>query len=76
MSKKTFNPKDWASPNKTANIAAKPPVCTNPKTDIETITARIEAVAVDIAPITPIGAIWALPSLTLWAKAGAITTTV
>jgi hypothetical protein len=42
--------KDWASPNKTANIAAKPFVCTNPKTDIETVTARIEAAAVDIAP--------------------------
>jgi hypothetical protein len=50
MSKKTFNPKDWASPNKTANTAAKPLVCTNPKTDIEAVTARIEAVAVDIAP--------------------------
>jgi hypothetical protein len=50
MSKKTFNPKDWASPNKTANIAAKSSVCTNPKTDIETVTARIEAAAVDIAP--------------------------
>ncbi|MDR3235632.1 MAG: PriCT-2 domain-containing protein, partial [Prevotellaceae bacterium] len=53
MSKKTFNPKDWASPtsnNKPANAAAKPPVCTNPKTDIETITARIEAASVDIAP--------------------------
>ena len=50
MSKKTFNPKDWASPNITANTAAKPPVCTNPKTDIETVTARIEAAAVDIAP--------------------------
>ena len=50
MSKKTFNPKDWASPNTTANTAAKPLVCTNPKTDIETVTARIEAVAVDITP--------------------------
>jgi hypothetical protein len=39
-----------ASPNKTANTAAKPPVCTNPKTDIETVTAHIEAAAVDIAP--------------------------
>jgi hypothetical protein len=52
MSKKAFNPKDWASPspNKTANAAAKPLVCTNPKTDIETITARIEAAGIDIAP--------------------------
>jgi hypothetical protein len=50
MSKKIFNPKDWASPNITANTAAKPPVCTNPKTDIETVTARIEAAVVDIAP--------------------------
>ena len=50
MSKKTFNPKDWASSNTTANVAEKPPVCTNPKTDIETITARIETAAVDIAP--------------------------
>jgi hypothetical protein len=50
MSKKTFNPKDWASPNNNpANTAAKPPVCTNPQTDIETITARIEATATDIA---------------------------
>ena len=48
MSKKTFNPKDWASPNTTAKTATKPLVCTNPKTDIETVTARIEAAAVDI----------------------------
>jgi len=50
MSKKTFNPKDWENTNKPANTAAKPPVCNNPKTDIETITARIEATATDIAP--------------------------
>jgi broad specificity phosphatase PhoE len=50
MSKKIFNPKDWASPNTTANTASKPPVCANPKTDIETVTARIEAAVVDIAP--------------------------
>ena len=50
MSKKKFNPKDWASPNPNANTAAKPPVCSNPNTDIETITARAEATATDIAP--------------------------
>ena len=50
MSKKTFNPKEWASPNTNANTAAKPLVCSNPNTDIETITARAEATATDIAP--------------------------
>lgn len=51
MSKKKFNPKDWASPNnKSANTAAKPLVCNNPKTDIEAITVRIESAAIDIAP--------------------------
>ena len=48
MSKKKFNPKDWK--NTTTNTAAKPPVCSNPNTDIETITARIEATNTDIAP--------------------------
>jgi len=50
MSKKTFNPKEWASPNTNANTAAKPLVCSNQNTDIETITARAEATATDIAP--------------------------
>ena len=31
-------------------MAALPPVCLNPSTDIETITARIEATSTDIAP--------------------------
>ena len=50
MSKKKFNPKDWVNTNTTANTAALPPVCSNPNTDIETITARAEATATDIAP--------------------------
>jgi len=50
MSKKKFNPKDWESQNTTANTAAKPPVYSNPNTDIEEITKRIEAVSIDIAP--------------------------
>ena len=51
MSKKTFNPKDWASRGVSHTPATVPIVPnTNPNNDIETITARIEAAAVDIAP--------------------------
>ncbi|MDR1757001.1 MAG: DUF3987 domain-containing protein [Culturomica sp.] len=45
MSKKTFNPQEWTTPN---NTPATPN--TNPTTGIETITARIEAATADIAP--------------------------
>ena len=51
MSKKIFNPKDWAnSNNKPTNSATKPLVCATPANDIEEITNRIESVGVDIAP--------------------------
>jgi hypothetical protein len=64
MSKKTFNPKDWATVgadlcvcptqnNKPANDCRgvlNTPSNNNPKTDIETVTARIEAAGADIAP--------------------------
>lgn len=45
MSKKKFNPKEWET-------AAPPqsPNSLNPDNDIETITKRIESIAVDIAP--------------------------
>jgi hypothetical protein len=48
MSKKTFNPKDWASPASVPSIPIVPN--TTPSTDIEVITKRIEATGTDIAP--------------------------
>jgi broad specificity phosphatase PhoE len=54
MSKKTFNPKDWAEA--TPRQSSKPPLSQKslqsfcPDNDIETITTRIEAAATDIAP--------------------------
>ncbi|MDR0941305.1 MAG: DUF3987 domain-containing protein [Bacteroidales bacterium] len=56
MSKKKFNPKDWASKGvshtPTATNAPTVPFVpsNNPKNDIETITKRIEETATDIAP--------------------------
>ena len=62
MSKKTFNPADWTETNKTESKATannKPVQSTNPipplgggseRSDIETITQRIESSSVDIAP--------------------------
>jgi hypothetical protein len=51
MSKKKFNPKDWATIGADLRVCPKPNNCTNnPHNDIETITARIEATAIDIAP--------------------------
>jgi hypothetical protein len=48
MSKKTFNPKDWATatPRQSSNSSMSSPS----HTDIEEITKRIEATATDIAP--------------------------
>jgi hypothetical protein len=49
MSKKTFNPNDWANPNnKHATVGADLRVC--PNNEVETITTRIEAATLDIAP--------------------------
>jgi hypothetical protein len=51
MSKKKFNPKDWATVGTDLRVCPKPNNCpNNPHNDIETITARIEATAIDIAP--------------------------
>jgi hypothetical protein len=57
MSKKKFNPKDWAIPNgegvlhtPTVGLTLAVTQNNNPNTDIETITARIESTATDIAP--------------------------
>jgi hypothetical protein len=51
MSKKKFNPKDWTTVGADLRVCPKPNNCTNnPHNDIETVTARIEATAVDIAP--------------------------
>lgn len=57
MSKKTFNPKDWSSPNnRHCGLDPQPPLeqkslqsfCSN--NDIEEITKRIESTVADIAP--------------------------
>jgi len=53
MSKKKFNPKDWATETATPRPSSNPSNSSNslhPDPDIETITARIEAAATDIAP--------------------------
>jgi len=60
MSKKTFNPQEWAStgvchtphtpPPVRADLRVYPNPTPNPQPDIETITTRIEAAAIDIAP--------------------------
>ena len=56
MSKKPFNPKDWASPTKASFVPTVPSLnpdtdtCAEPLRSIETITTRIEATATDIAP--------------------------
>ncbi len=56
MSKKKFNPKDWASKGvshtPTATNAPTAPFVpsNNPRNDIEIITKRIEGTAADIAP--------------------------
>ena len=61
MSKKIFNPADWIkneitgkTPNSTQSGQSFPPSPigegSGVRLDIETVTARIEAVAVDIAP--------------------------
>lgn len=55
MSKKIFNPKDWANPTQNNNStsdckgALNTPLNNNPNTDIETIARRIETAATDIA---------------------------
>ena len=55
MSKKIFNPQDWANPNKTTNdrnvlSTSVNPVNNNSNSDIEEITKRIESASIDIAP--------------------------
>ncbi len=55
MSKKIFNPKDWANPTQNNNSTSdcrgvlNTPLNNNPNTDIETIARRIETAATDIA---------------------------
>ena len=53
MSKKKFNPKDWASKNTTAtNVPTAPFIpSNNPRSDIEIITKRIEETKTNIAPL-------------------------
>ncbi len=56
MSKKTFNPKDWENPTQNNNPTndcggvLNTPSNSNPNTDIEEITKRIESTATDITP--------------------------
>jgi hypothetical protein len=49
MSRKKFNPKDWANQPANGRGVLHTP-SNNPNTDIEVITKRIEATATDIAP--------------------------
>ena len=48
MSKKKFNPKDWATATLPQSLSSLSSI--NPDKDIEVITKRIEATATDIAP--------------------------
>ena len=77
MSKKTFNPAEWlaAAPSQPAQISnfSMSPLS---QSDIETIVQRVKTLAPTLLQIMPIGAIWVLLSLMLWARAGEITITV